>query len=146
MLLVDANVLLYAINSDAKQHDDARDWLDDALRGPETVGFAWIVLLAFLRLTTRPGALRPITFQESRDQVADWLDAPAATTVAPRDGRHLERLDELLSDTGSAGNLVNDAHLAAIALEHSASIVTYDTDFARFASVRWSRPGPPPTG
>jgi toxin-antitoxin system PIN domain toxin len=138
--LVDANVLLYAINEDAPQHEVARGWLDGALGGREAVAFAWVVLLAFLRLSTRPGLFsRPLTVDEASAVAEGWLDRPAALTVSPT-ARHLGLLHGLLAGVGSAGNLVNDAHLAALAVEHGGEIVSFDGDFARFPGVRWRSP------
>ncbi|MCD6727771.1 MAG: type II toxin-antitoxin system VapC family toxin [Solirubrobacteraceae bacterium] len=140
MVLVDANVLLYAVNSAAAHHGPSLDWLERALGGRETVGFAWAVLLAFLRLGTNPAVLpAPLAIAEATDQVSSWLAAPAAVTVEPT-SRHATVLAGLLAGTGSAGNLVGDAHLAALAIEHDAEIVTFDRDFDRFAGVHSIRP------
>ena len=140
MQLVDANVLLYAVDPDLPQHAPARGWLDGALAGAEPVGFAWIVLLAFLRLATHPGVFpRPLTVDEAAGVVELWLSQPPSVVVEPT-GRHLALLRGLLAGTGSAANLVNDAHLAALALEHGAAIVSFDRDFARFEGVRWRLP------
>jgi toxin-antitoxin system PIN domain toxin len=143
VLLVDANVLLYAVNSDASHHAESRAWLDHALSEGEPIGFAWAVLLAFLRVSTNPAALaHPFTVSEATDQVRRWLAAPAATVAEPT-VRHADVLAGLLESTGTAGNLVNDAHLATLATEHAATIVTYDGDFARFPGVRWRGPASP---
>jgi hypothetical protein len=140
MKLVDANVLLYAINERSAHHDVARRWLDEALGGTETVGFAWLVLLAFVRLSTHPAVFpRPLAAEESIAVVDDWLAQPGAVVVEPTSG-HVAVLGRLLSGTGTAGNLVNDAHLAAMALELSAEIVSFDADFSRFVGVRWQSP------
>lgn len=140
MKLVDANVLLYAVNRRSAHHDQANRWLDDALRGRETVAFAWIAMLAFLRLVTHPAVFpRPLGVQDAVDVLRHWLAQPTATVIEPT-GRHLEVVAQLLSEVGTAGNLVNDAHLAALALEHGCEIVSYDADFARFAGVRWVLP------
>jgi Predicted nucleic acid-binding protein, contains PIN domain len=140
MKLVDANVLLYAINERSAHHEAARRWLDEALGGAETVGFAWLVILAFVRLSTHPAVFpRPLATEESIVVVEDWLAQPGAIVVEPTDG-HVAVLGRLLSGAGTAGNLVNDAHLAALALEHSAEIVSFDADFSRFAGVRWQPP------
>ena len=99
-----------------------------------------VPLLAFLRLSTKSAVFpQPLTVEEATTQVDDWLDAPAAALVSPT-ARHAPRLAGLLSTAGGGGNLVNDAHLAALALEHRAQIVTFDTDFARFPEVRWEHP------
>lgn len=143
MKLVDANVLLYAVNSNSREHDVARSWLDGALSGGARVGMAWVPLLAFLRISTRAGLFpRPLTVEQATGVVRDWLAQPACTMVAPT-ARHPHLLADLLAVGGTGGNLVNDAHLAALAIEHRAEIVTYDTDFARFAGVHWSPPVPP---
>jgi hypothetical protein len=138
--VVDANVLLYAVNPDAPLHERAQTWLDGALSGTETVGFAWSVLLAFLRIGTNSAVFaRPLTVEEAIGIVELWLGQPAAVVVDPTP-RHLAVLRGLLESTGTAANLVNDAHLAALALEHGAEIVSFDRDFQRFGGVRSSLP------
>jgi len=141
--LVDANVLLYAVNENAPHHREARGWLDRSLSGTETIAFAWIVLLAFLRLSTRADLFRrPLEFDEAADVVGHWLSAPPAVISHPTP-RHLALVRGLVRTTGSAANLVNDAHLAALALEYDATVVSYDRDFARFAGVRHEVPDLP---
>lgn len=141
MRLLDANVLLYAVNEAAPLHERARGWLDDALRGPEPVAFAWTALLAFLRLATHPSVFpRPLTADPASDVVRVWLAQPAAVVLEPTD-RHADILAGLLAEAGTAGNLVGDAHLAALAIEHRATIATFDADFGRFAGIRLERPG-----
>ncbi|MFF5992456.1 type II toxin-antitoxin system VapC family toxin [Prauserella flavalba] len=136
MKIVDANVLLYAVNSDVPQHRAAREWLDEALSGEETVGFSWIVLLAFLRISTHPGIFpRPLSQETAFDTVEAWLGQPGAVLVEPT-SRHAGMLRGLLGKAGTAGNLVNDAHLAAIAAQHGAEVVSFDADFTRFEGVR----------
>jgi toxin-antitoxin system PIN domain toxin len=140
VLLVDANVLVYAVNKDAAHHGPCRAWLDRALSSAEPVGLSWVSLLAFLRVTTHPAVLEhPFTVAEATDQVRTWLGAPAALIVDPTP-RHVDVLAGLLAETGTAGNLVSDAHLAALATEHRATIVSLDRDFGRFAGVRWRAP------
>ncbi|MGI8804837.1 MAG: type II toxin-antitoxin system VapC family toxin [Thermoleophilaceae bacterium] len=144
MKLVDANVLLYAVNEDAPHHAAARDWLDDALSGQEGIGFAWVVLLAFLRLGTRGGLFdRPLALAEAVRIVELWLAQPPAVAVHPTE-RHLALLHGLLDPHGTAANLVSDAHLAALALEHGAEVVSFDADFGRFEGVSWHRPSAQP--
>ncbi|MEK7316451.1 MAG: type II toxin-antitoxin system VapC family toxin [Candidatus Eisenbacteria bacterium] len=141
MILVDLNVLLYAIDEDAPQHDAARGWFEREMSGDEPVGFAWIVLLGFLRLTTRAGILRrPLAPEDSTQYIDEWLAHPGARAVAPTE-RHWPILRGLLSHSGTAANLTGDAHLAALALEHGASIASFDRDFRRFAGVRLIVPG-----
>lgn len=140
MKVVDANVLLYAVNADTEHHDVSRRWLDDALAGADTVGFTWLAVTAFLRICTKVGLFpHPMTAEEAVVQVRRWLDAPGARVLEPT-GQHVGVLGRLLSEVGSGGNLVNDAHLAAIAIEHSADVVSFDADFSRFPGLRWHRP------
>lgn len=140
MRVVDANILLYAVNPAAPLHERARTWLDAGLAGGETVGFAWAVVLTFLRAATNPVVFpRPLDVGEAAGVVELWLAQPAAVVVEPTP-RHLSLLRGLLGDTGTAANLVNDAHLAALALEHGAEIVSFDRDFQRFPGVRSSLP------
>jgi toxin-antitoxin system PIN domain toxin len=141
VVIVDANVLLYAVDAAAAQHERSRTWLDGALAGGEAVGLAWVALLAFIRIATNASILpNPMTTDEATDQVETWLAAPAGVAVQPS-ARHAALLRALLRDTGSAGNLTTDAHLAALAIEHDADIVSYDRHFARFPGVRHRLPG-----
>jgi toxin-antitoxin system PIN domain toxin len=138
--LVDANVLLYAINRADPKHVESRDWLDRSLNGQETVAFAWVALLAFLRLSTRVGLFpRPLEPADALSIIRGWLDRPTAVTLDPT-ARHLDVLAGLVTGVGTGGNLTTDAHLAALAVEHDATIVTYDSDFGRFSGVRWHPP------
>lgn len=140
MKLVDANVLLYAVNEDAVHHDESRRWLDGALSGGDTVGFSWIVLLAFVRLSTKEGLFpRPLALDGAMDRVDAWLGAAPAVIVEPS-ADHGRILRSLLAGVGVGGNLVNDAHLAALAVANRCPVVSYDNDFARFAGVRWLTP------
>jgi uncharacterized protein len=137
--LVDANVLLYAVNEDSRHQQAARAWLDGALAGGSTVAWTWPVLLAFVRIATRPGIFaRPLEVSTAMDVVRGWLAGPSSVVVEPT-SQHLEILATKLADTGTGGNLVSDAHLAALAIEHRATVVTFDRDFDRFG-VRTHRP------
>ena len=141
MQVVDANVLVYAVDEDSHHHAPARAWLRAALAGEATIGFAWMVLLAFLRLSTQPNAFsRPLTVDEASDLLERWLGQPTAVCLEPG-RRHLSLVRELLLEAGTAGNLVGDAHLAALALEHGAEVVSFDRDFGRFEGVPWRLPG-----
>lgn len=140
MNLVDANVLLAAVNEADPRHERARGWLDAELSGGMSVGFAWIVLLAFLRLSTKVGLFpRPLGVDDALDVVRAWLAAPDAVVVQET-ATHLEVLGSLLASLGTGANLTSDAHLAALALEHRVGVVTFDSDFGRFPGVRWSQP------
>lgn len=143
MTLVDANVLVYAIDADSPYHRHARRWLEQALSGIEPVGFAWVVILAFLRLTTRPGILqRPLAIERALAFVDEWLAQSPARAVSPGDG-HWTIVRKLVRDAGTAGNLATDAHLAALAIELGASICSTDADFERFSGVERVSPLPP---
>jgi len=138
--LPDANVLLYAIDEDSPRHAQARAWLEGALSGTETVGLAWLVLLAVVRLSTRAVVFRePLTVSEALALVEGWLAQPNVTILHPT-VRHPAILAELLGPLGAAGNLTNDAHLAALAVEHGAELCSSDADFRRFPGLRWTDP------
>ena len=140
MNLVDANVLIYAVNSDSTHHEVSKRWLDASLNGASTVGFAWVALLAFLRLATKHGVFpSPLSVEAASSRVEGWLSAPSAVVVHPT-ARHASTLASLLREVGTGANLVNDAHLAALAIEHRATVVTFDSDFVRFQGVRSLRP------
>lgn len=140
MKLVDANLLLYAVDASSPHHARARPWLEEQLSGAETIGLAWLVLLAFMRLTTNARVFSaPLTVDGALDLVDSWLEQPSATVVHPTD-RHSRILRELLEPLGAAGNLTNDAHLAALSVEHGAELCSADSDFARFERVRWVNP------
>jgi toxin-antitoxin system PIN domain toxin len=144
MLMPDANVLLYAVNADSDHHEEAKRWLDAVLGNPVPIGFTWVVLLAFLRITTRAGIFpHPLTVEQATDAVDGWLSQPAAMIVSATP-RQMGALRGLLEKSGTGGNLVTDAHLATLALEHDAQIITYDGDFGRFPGVRHGRPTAPP--
>lgn len=140
MKLVDANVLLYAVNRSSSAHDASRRWLQDALGGNEAVGLPWVCLLAFVRISTNPRIFdSALSADEAMDGVDAWLSSPISVMVEPTP-RHAGLLRSLLSRSGTAGNLTMDAHLAALALEQDAEVVTWDRDLARF-DVRVVVPG-----
>lgn len=139
MNVPDANVLLYAVNPDTGHHEVARGWLDEHLSGAGPVGFAWIVLVAFARISTSERIFpRPLSIAEALTQVEEWLAAPTAESIHPT-ARHLDVLRRMLEPATSGGNLVNDAHLAALAAEHRGRVVSFDGDFDRF-DVEWFNP------
>lgn len=140
MKLIDANLLLYAVNEDAPLHASARDWLGAVLSGTETIALTWSVLLAFLRLSTRAIIFsRPLSPDEAFDVIEAWLSRPCVTVVHPT-ARHPSLLRDLILRAGTAGNLTTDAHLAAIAIEHGAELCSCDGDFARFSGLCWNNP------
>lgn len=140
MILVDANLLLYAYHPRAQQHEASRAWLESALSGPDPVRFAWLTLWAFLRIATNQRAFeRPLTIAEAEAVVTSWLVQPAAAILEPGE-RHWDILREVTRAGQTTGPLVMDAALAAIALEHGATLCTTDRDFSRFAGLKWTNP------
>jgi len=139
MILLDANLLIYAINSEAPLHRNARTWLERVLSGSETISFPWMSLLAFIRVSTNPIFPHPLPVDRAFDQVERWLGQPTAMIVHPGP-RHPRILRELLLPLGAAGNLASDAHLAALAIEHGAELCSADSDFARFPGLMWTNP------
>jgi toxin-antitoxin system PIN domain toxin len=138
--LVDANVLIYAVNSDAPHHERSKRWLEAALSGTAPVGMTWGVLLAFLRVTTRRGLLeRPLPFDEALAYVDSWLNQPPVELVVPGPN-HWTILRTLIIAAGTAGNLTSDAHLAAQALEGGWTLVSTDNDFRRFSGLNLLNP------
>ena len=140
MILVDANLLIYAHVDSFAQHARARTWLDDRLNGSAPVGLPWPSLLGFLRVTTNPRIFeRPAPMSQAWRQVMAWLVCERAWIPPPTE-RHGEILGALLDAPGVQANLVPDAHLAALALEHGLILCSTDGDFARFAGLRWENP------
>jgi len=139
-MLVDANLLLYAADERSPHNRPAVDWIEEQLNGPRRVGLPWLSLVAFLRVSTHPRVLAsPLTPTDAWRQVEDWLAAPAAWIPSPGPS-HAELLGELIVRHEIAGNLVPDAQLAALALEHGLAVCSTDTDFARYTEVRWTNP------
>ncbi|MGQ0641107.1 MAG: type II toxin-antitoxin system VapC family toxin [Gemmatimonadaceae bacterium] len=140
MILLDANLLVYAHVRSLPQHTAAREWLDSQLNGSSRVGLPWPSLLGFLRLVTNARVFqRPEPIADAWQQVSDWLTSELVWIPQPTD-RHAEILAELLTDTGAHANLIPDAHLAALAVEHGLMVCSCDGDFARFPRVRWLNP------
>jgi hypothetical protein len=138
--LPDLNLLLYAIDAEATSHERARAWLEETLSGTEEVGFAWVVILGFARISTNPRIYeQPLAIEEALGVIEGWLAQSVATVVEPT-SRHSTILRDLLEPLGTGGNLVSDAHLAALAIEHGAELYSRDNDFARFSGVRWVDP------
>ena len=140
MIVVDANLLIYAIDADSLHHQASRRWLEKTLSGTTWVALPYIVVLAFLRLTTRPGIMRdPLPSEDALDFVDSWLKQPYVTLLSPGPN-HWPILRNLLHSSGTAGNLTSDAHIAALALEQSATVYSADNDFKRFAGIRHVNP------
>lgn len=140
MIPVDANVLVYAHSRSFPQHESARAWLDGRLNGSAPVGLPWPSLLAFVRVMCNPRVLdRPRSPVQAWDQVGAWLDCPSVWIPLPTE-RHRETLGDLLRVAVPRGNLISDAHLAALALEHGLALCSTDGDFARFPGLRWGNP------
>lgn len=139
-MIVDANLLLYAVDTSSRDHAVVRPWLEDALNGRTRVGLPWPSLLAFVRIATHPRASRhPMQGDEAWQTVQRWLRARAAWIPAPTE-RHAEVLGDLVARYAVTGNLVPDAHLAALAIEYGVPVASADSDFARFREVRWLDP------
>ena len=140
MKVVDVNVLLYAADERTDFHAEAKAWLDAAMTGTETIGLPTAVTVGFVRIATNPRVMNVARSpREATDIVRIWLDRPNVTVPQPT-ARHLDLLTELLEATGVGGNLVPDAHLAALAIEHGAEMVSYDNDFSRFPGLVWRSP------
>ena len=140
MILIDANLLLYAYDPDSPDHDASRRWLEKVLSEAGLVRFPWITLWAFLRISTNPRVyVHPLSVAEAYDAIASWLAQPNAGIVEPGE-RHLEILSGLLREGQASGPLVMDAVLAALAIEHGARLCSTDRDFARFPGLDWENP------
>jgi hypothetical protein len=140
MIAIDANLLLYASDTSSAHHQASRRWLEDTLCGEETVGIAWAVVLAFLRVGTNPRIRRnAFTLQEAVALVDGWFERPMVTLLNPGE-RHWEILRQMLTKGQARGPLVTDAHLAALAIEHGAALATTDRDFARFPGLKFFNP------
>lgn len=140
MKLVDLNILIYAVNRDAAQHIAVRRWWDSAMNGDEPIGLAWSVLLGFLRLATSSRVfIQPLSVPAALDYVDAWIAHPNTRLVQETED-HWRILRRLLDASGTAANLTTDAHLASLAIACGATLVSCDTDFARFVGLRWEKP------
>ncbi len=136
MQLPDTNVLLYSVNPLSPHRDQAARWLEDSFDGPTGIAFAWFALVGFIRLSTHQAILpKPLAVADAVGMVEEWLAHPRARIVHPTE-RHADVLSRLLLVAGTAGNLTNDAHLAALAIEHSCTIGSFDNDFKLFSGVK----------
>jgi len=138
--LVDLNILLYAVNRDAELHARAKAWLDGAVASDEPVAVSWAGLLGLLRLSTSRRVMpRPLAVNDAI-AIVDWLTERAGVQVLDPGPEHWRILREILTGTGTAGNLTTDAHLAALAIENGAVLCSTDGDFSRFRGLRWVNP------
>jgi uncharacterized protein len=141
MKIPDLNVLIYAANTDSAHHLKAKEWFEASYNANQPIGYAWVVLLGFIRLSTRRGILQePLAVDACLAIIDKLLNHSAASTLHPTQ-RHIGIVGRLLLGAGTAGNLTTDAHLAALAIEHDAELVTFDRDFERFAGLRMTRLG-----
>ncbi len=140
MKLPDVNLLVYTADESSPHSGRARSWLEQALSGTEEVGFAWLALLGFVRISTNPAIFdSPLSPARAFEFVESWLGSPVSSVVHPTE-RHAAHMRDLLEPIGTAGNLTSDAHLAALAIEHGAELCSHDTDFIRFPGLRWHDP------
>ena len=140
MILPDVNLLLYAEDSLSAHHEAARVWWGNQLSGSDAVCLCWPVVNAFIRIATKPRLHdRPLGLDEAVERVSSWLAQPCVRLVHPTEF-HWEIFQEQLSDSAASGNLVSDAHLAALAVEHACTLYSTDRDFSRFPSLKWVNP------
>ena len=140
MIVPDANLLIYAYHEEDPRHHAALSWWQGVIAGSEPVGIPWAVSTAFVRVTTNPRVLaRPLTPSQAVDYVREWFEFPHIIPLNPG-VEHLTLMREHLVAVGAGGNLVTDAHIAALAMEYQAEVHSADTDFARFPGLRWRNP------
>jgi len=140
LILIDANLLLYSYHPRAEQHQASRAWLEAALSGSEVLRLAWLTVWAFLRISTNPRVFEaPLTRGEAQAAVSAWLARPIAGILEPGD-RYWEIFRGLMNEGQATGPMVMDAALAALAVEHGATLHTTDRDFSRFPGLKWRNP------
>jgi hypothetical protein len=140
LILVDANILLYAEDSLSPHHQLARSWWDEQLSGSGPVCLSWVVLAAFIRIGTNPRVFaHPLSLVQALRRVESWLDQPCTRVVQPTE-RHWVVFQQMLTSGQAVGNLVTDAHLAALSVEHGCELFSTDADFARFPKLKWKNP------
>lgn len=140
MILLDANLLLYAYHAGATQHAAAKRWFENALAGGDPVGLSWSTMLAFLRIGTNPRVFeRPYSIEDAAEIVSSWLSHPVVAIVRPGE-RYWEVLREVLVEARAEAALVSDAALAALAIEHGATLCSTDRDFRRFRKLKLQNP------
>lgn len=140
MTLVDVNLLVHAVNQGAPEHAEVLAWLEGEINSGNAVGMPWASLLGFIRLSINPKVMpKPLTLEQALDQVFEWLSLPNVSVVAPGIG-HLSHFSSCCRNVRASHHLITDAHLAALALEHQATMASCDTDFAKFPGLRWINP------
>ncbi|MDZ4778648.1 MAG: TA system VapC family ribonuclease toxin [Planctomycetia bacterium] len=140
MKLIDSNILLYLVNRDAPEHAAIRNWWQEALAEEVSIGLSWLGVLSFLRIATHPRVFdHPLSVNDALQQMDEWLSLPNVRIVK-EDVQHSAIMSELLAAVGVGGNLVSDAHLAALAISRSAVLYSCDNDFARFPKLHWINP------
>jgi toxin-antitoxin system PIN domain toxin len=140
VILVDANILLYAEDSRSALHKPAREWWDAQLSGAAPVCLSWAVISAFIRISTNNRVFeRPLSLEEAIDRVQSWLAQPCVRVIHPAQA-HWTTFQEMLRKGKARGNLVSDAHLAALAVEHGCELNSTDSDFSRFPKLKWKNP------
>lgn len=140
MILVDANILLYAEDALSPRHRKAREWWDAQMSGAAPVCLCWTVLAAFIRISTNPRVFeRPLSVDAALARVQSWLDQPCVRVIQPTE-RHWALFQRMLRDGQASANLVTDAHLAALAMEYGCELISTDADFSRFPRLKWRNP------
>lgn len=140
MRVIDVNLLLHAVNRDSNHHERAKRWVDETLSRDEPVVLPWIVVVGFIRISTNHRIMpRPLAVEQALAVVDSWLAQPSVVALA-EGAEHWRILRHLLHESGTAGNLTSDAHLAALAIENGAELCSTDSDFARFRELRWVNP------
>jgi toxin-antitoxin system PIN domain toxin len=140
VILVDSNILLYAEDELSPKHDAARKWWDEQLSGPLPVCLCWAVISSFIRLASNSRVFdNPLSVVQATKRVQSWLDQPCVRLIEPTD-RHWLAFQEMLTDGQALGNLVTDAHLAALAVQYGCELMSTDADFARFPRLKWTNP------
>ncbi len=140
MILVDANILLYAEDQLSPRHVAARMWWDAQLSGTAPVCLSWTVLNAFIRISTNPRVYEhPLALEQALARVQSWIDQPCVRMIHATE-RHWLLFQKMLTAGQAIASLVTDAHLAALAVEHDCELMSTDSDFSRFPGLRWRNP------
>ncbi len=140
MILVDANILIYAEDKFSPHHEDARQWWDTQLSGEAPVCLCWPILSSFIRIgTNRQIFMKPLTLKQAITRVQSWMDQPCVRLIDPTES-HWQIFKTMLLEGQATANLVADAHLAALAIEHGCTLYSTDSDFSRFPRLRWKNP------